>query len=352
MTLGERKQVHERFWRGEGPSLILIPPPEPPETSGYLDRFADARLMWEHEVRLARAAMDWPTDGIPTVRPNLGVVFIPSLVGQTYRLVEGHFPWPGDPLSEDAIRAIPNVDITTPELMERARTFYALHAESGETGIAPYPPDNQGVFDNAQMLYGEDILCDVIDLARQEWLCELMDICVDLYVRVTRYVKDLIHEDNGSMIHGHGTPQGVYFPHAGARISEDTAILLSPSTIEEIIMPYVERAATAFGGVFFHYCGRHDALFEQLCRSPYIRAIDVQPGMHDLQWMLERCAESNTVLYSGVAARNGEDWRTYTERVGGLVRQTGARCIVRPGVFPSTRDECAAMRDRWRKLTG
>ena len=117
-------------------------------------------------------------------------------------------------------------------------------------------------------------------------------------------------------------------------------------------MPYVERAAAAFGGAFFHYCGRHDALFEQLCRSPYIRAIDVQPGMHDLPWMLEQCAESDTVLYSGVTAQNGEDWRAFTERVGGLIRQTGARCILRPGAFPATRDECAVMRDRWQELTG
>ena len=48
--------------------------------------------MWEHEVRRARAVADWPTDGIPTVRPNLGEVFVTSLVGQGYELIESQHP--------------------------------------------------------------------------------------------------------------------------------------------------------------------------------------------------------------------------------------------------------------------
>ena len=351
MTLAEQKRVHERFWQGKGPCLILIPPPEPAETTGYLERFAEPRLMWEHEVRRARAVADWPTDGIPTVRPNLGVVFVTSLVGQGYELIEGQYPWSGAPLSESAIREIARIDITQQDLMQRAAALYAFHDRSGEKDIAPYPPDNQGVFDNAQMLYGQQILYDVIDQSRKEWLHELLDICLDLYVRVTQHIKCLIHEDHGTMIHGHGTPQGVYFPHAGTRVSEDTATLLSPATIEEIIMPYVERAASTFSGAFFHYCGRHDSFFEQLCRSPHIRAIDLQPGMHDVQWLFERCAESGTVLYSELAAQDGEDWRQHVRRIAGLVNQTGARCILRPGVYPTTRSDCAAMRDIWHELT-
>jgi hypothetical protein len=174
---------------------------------------------------------------------------------------------------------------------------------------------------------------------------------LDLYARVTQHIKNLIQEERGTMIHGHGTPQGVYFPHAGARISEDTATLLSPATIEEIILPYVQRAASAFDGAFFHYCGRHDAFFEQLCRSPLIRAIDLQPGMHDTRWLFEQCAKTDTVLYSELPAQDGEDWQEHARRIAGLVNQTGARCILRPGAYPATKSECAAMRDLWHELT-
>ena len=351
MDLPEKKQDYQRFWQGEGPCLILIPAPIPPETAPYLERFATPDLMWEHEFRRAQAAVDWPTDGIPTVRPNLGVVFVPSLIGQAYRLIEDQLPWPGAPLTEAAIRESAQIDIAEQPLMQHAAAFYERHAQAGETGIMPYLPDTQGIFDNAQMLYGEQILYDVIDESRAEWLHELLGLCLELFVRVTRHIKGLIGEEPGTMVHGHGTPQGAFFPHAGTRISEDTAILLSPASIEEIVIPDVERAASAFCGAFIHYCGRHDSFFEQLCRSPLVRAIDLQPGMHDTPWVFEQCAATGTVLYSGVAAEAGEDWRSYLRRLADLIKQTGARCILRPALFPSSREECAEMRDRWHEWT-
>jgi len=341
--LENKKEAHERFWRGEGPCLILMPTclAETYDTEGYPARFADPRLMWEAEMRRARPLIDWPTDGIPTVRPNLGVVFVPAIVGQDYIVREGQMPWPGAPLSEDAIRAVRGVDVRGAELMQRAEAFYAIHADSGETEVVAYHPDTQGVLDNAHLLYGNAIFCDAIDPARQEWMSELLDICLDLYLRVSRYLKRLLGETQSAMVH----------PHAGARASEDTAILYSPETIRDLILPYVERSVAPFGGGFAHFCGRNEALFEQLCRSPLIRAIDLQPGMHATRWLLERCAESGTALYGRIPAEPGEDWRTHTHRLGRLIQETGARCILSPEVFPDTRDECAAMRDLWHDLT-
>ena len=353
MGLEDKKRTHEVFWRGEGPCLILIPAPEP-EWDGsvsYAEAFAEPRLMWEVEVRRARAVLDWPTDGIPTVRPNLGVVFLPAMVGQDYVLPEGQTPWPDQSLDEEAIRAITQIDITQAELMLRAAEFYEIHQASGEREIIAYHPDTQGVFDNAHMLYGTPIFCDIIDDSQSDWIHELLDICLDLYLRASWHIKGLLGEKPGSMIHGHATPQGVHFPHAGVRVSEDTATLFSPKTIEEVIMPYIECSAAPFGGAFAHFCGRHESLFEQLCRSPLIRAIDLQQGMHDLRWLLERCAESGTILYSKVEPQEGEDWPAYVRRLAGIIRDTGARCILRPDVYPAGRDECAAMLELWHELT-
>ena len=85
---------------------------------------------------------------------------------------------------------------------------------------------------------------------------------------------------------------------------------------------------------------------------PEVRAIDLgNPEMYDTRSVLERCAASGTVLYSRLAAEAGEDWQTYVRRLAGLVRQTGARVMLRPVVFPDDRAECAAMRDLWHELT-
>lgn len=351
MGLTDKIDAHKAFWRGEGPCLILIPAPEPQNLPPYRLQFEDPRLMWEAQRARARAVVNWPTDGIPTIRANLGVVFMPAILGQEFHLVDDQMPWPGRPLDEDTIRRAADVDVSQSDLMRRAEALYELYRESGESEIAAYLPDTQGVFDVAHLLYGHALFTEILDESRQNWVAELMEICLDLYVRVSRHMKAMLGEEAGTMIHGHGTAQGVYFPHGGARVSEDTAILLSPETIATWIMPYVERALRAFGGGFVHYCGRHEDLFAQLCRSDPVLAIDVQPGMHDTHWLLERCAESDTVLYSATPAEQGESWRAFVRRLAGWVRETGARCIIRPQVYPDTRAECHAMQEMWHELT-
>jgi hypothetical protein len=352
--LQEKKKRFEGFWNGEGPSLILVPSPQPDpaETVPYPETFADPALMWNAEMVRARPVLDWPTDGIPTIRPNLGVVFLPSIAGLGYRLQDDQMPWPGDPLPVETIRGASEVDVAQAGLMLRARRFYEIHRDSSEKDrVVPYLPDTQGVFDVAHLLYGDSLFYDASDRAGREWIHELMGICMDLFKTATRYLKDLLGQPSDGMIHGHGTPQGVYFPRGGARICEDTATLFSPAHIDEFIMPYVECAVAPFAGGFAHYCGRHDYLLERLCRCPLIHAVDLQPGMHDIRWTLERCAETGTVLFSGVEALEGEDWRVYIQRLAQLLKETGARCILRPTVFPTDKDECAEMQEMWHELT-
>jgi len=350
----ERLAQHRRFWRGEGPCLIFIPSARRDlyDLADYPARFKNPELMWAAETARARGVVDWPTDGIPTVRPNLGVVFIPSMAGQSYRIPGDQMPWPGEPLGREAIRAARHIGLAESELMKLAAEFYAIHRERGDRQIVAYHPDTQGVFDVAHLLYGERIFYDLVDESEAGWIEELLDICLGLYVDASAHVKDLVGEGTSSMIHGHGTEQGVYFPHAGVRVSEDTATLLSPAMTGRVIVPAVRKAAGPFGGAFVHYCGKHDALLEQLCVMDCVKAIDLgNPEMYDSRWLMERCAETGTVLHSRVSASPGETWQGYTRRVAGLVNETGARCILRPAVFPDARDECAAMRDLWHELT-
>ena len=352
--LRERVEQNKRFWRGEGPCLILIPPAKQPlyDTADYETLFHNPEAMWKSEVERARPLLDWPTDGIPTVRPNLGVVFVPSIAGLGYELHEGQMPWPGEPLDVDTIRAARNVDITTARLMRLAREFYQIHSESDQQDIVAYHADTQGVFDIAHMLYGDGLFYDLADPDKAQWIDELMNICLDLYVRTSLHLKALLGQDASSMIHGHGRPQGVHFPHAGVRTAEDTPTLLSPAMIERAIVPFIQRAVEPFGSGFLHFCGHHPFLFERMCGLDLIRAIDLgNPEKYDTRWLLDRCAETDTVLFSMLGAEDGETWEVYVRRIAGLVRETGARCILQPCVFPQSREECSAMRDLWHELT-
>jgi hypothetical protein len=296
--------------------------------------------------------IDWPTDGIPTVRPNLGTIFVPALTGQEYLVQVGQMPWVCAPLSRGAIVRSHGAALARAEVMRLAEAFYRIHAESGERSVAAYHPDTQGVFDIAHLLYGEAIFLDMMDSEKQAWLVELLEICLNLMVEATRCIKRFLGESDEVMMHGHATPQGVYFSNAGIRISEDTATLISPRSIERFVLPQIEKAASFFGGAFVHYCGLHQAFFEMLCKMPCVRAIDLgNPDMYDTRWLLERCAETGTVLFSRIAGKPDEQWKTYTRRLGELVRETGARCILRPLVYPQNREQCLDMKEMWHDLT-
>ena len=350
----EKIEPHQKFWKGEGSSLILIPPSQAGlyDLNDYPRRFRDPQLMWETEIRRAKAVIGWPTDGIPTIRPNLGVITVPAMAGQSYQTPENSMPWPGTPLSKDKIRAIPKINLTDSEVFRLAADFYRIHRESGENQIATYLPDTQGVFDIAHLLNGDEIFYSIFDIERGNWFAELMEISLDLYTRASEAFKNEMNEDSFSIIHGHGTEQGVYFPQAGVRVSEDTATLLSPEMIEDCILPYIRRSVQPFGGGFLHFCGVHPSIFEQFTSLPEIKAIDLgNPEKYETKYLLERCAETETVLYSRIASEPGENWKTYIYRVGSLVRETGARVILRPLVFPETRVECGEMLELWHELT-
>ena len=265
---------HRRFWAGEGPCLLLVPAADVPlyDTQSYDRLFAEPRLMWESEMRRARAVVGWPTDGIPTVRPNLGVIFCPSIAGQGYQVKSDQMPWPGEPLPIEGIRAARGVDAAAAVLMRRAEAFYRIHRESGVADVVAYHPDTQGVFDVAHLLYGDGIFTAMAgEEDEQRLVFEIMDIALEVYLRATRRVKEILGEAAGSMIHGHGSPQGVFFPEGGVRISEDTPTLLSPAMIDRFVMPWIERSLEPFSGGFAHFCGRHQPFFERLCRCPSSR---------------------------------------------------------------------------------
>jgi hypothetical protein len=362
-TLGEKIVMHKQFWQGKGPCLILITTPELAsldpgtetldkyDTAGYNERFYAPQKMWESEMRRAREVLDWPTDGIPTVRPNLGTVFIPAMAGQEIRLPENQMPHAGASLAFQQILEIDIDSVPESDMMQRARAFYALHAGSDESGIAAYHADTQGIFDLAHLLYGDTLF---LDMAMQEAkVNSVLEVCSKLYIQVSRHLKSTLSEPKTSMIHGHGTPQGLFFPYTGVRMSEDSTTLISPKMIEKVVLPHIVTAARLFGGVFIHYCGKHNDLFEMLCKLDCVHAIDLgNPEAYDLEWLMTLCAQTGTVFYSRVAPEsNNESWEAYIRRIAKIQNRTHARCVLRTLIQPFDPQECLEMLKMWHELT-
>lgn len=351
---------HRALWNGTGPSLLFIPcgnvnlyktsEAAMYDLSDYSERFEDPEKMYAGEIARAELIMDWPTDGIPTVRPNLGTVFVPACAGQGYKVQPGNMPWPGDHLSREEIRFIDPEKATESMMMKRAEAFYNLARDRNE--IVPYHADTQGVFDIAHLLYGEEVFVEMALEEEKAWPRELIERSLELYLAVSRHLKEILGESDTEMIHGHATPQGLYFPHAGVRISEDTAILISPDMIKEFLESPISASIEPFGGGFAHYCGKHDPLYEMLCEHPLVRAIDLgNPEFYDNRWLADHAARTGTVLYTRFPAEEGEDWRGFVERLGALVQETGVRMVLRATTYPTERGACEEMLGRWHELT-
>lgn len=320
------------------------------DTGNYEQRFYDPQKMWESEIGRAQPVLEWPTDGIPAVRPNLGTIFIPAIAGQEFIISDGQMPWPGRHFSIEQITSIKKIDVNTAKLMKLAEKFYEIHKTEGSGEICSYLADTQGIFDILHLLRGDELFYELAD--KKDLMKELLNILTDLYIEVSQRLKKSIGEDANSMIHGHGTPQGLYFPNAGVRLSEDTPTLLSPAMIDEFVLPYMEKAANPFGGAFVHFCGKHEYLYDKILECDFVKAIDLgNPEMYDTAWLLEKCAETNTIFYGKLAETENETWREYIKRIVEIIKDTGARCVLRPAIFPTGCDECKEMYNMWHQLT-
>ena len=175
---------------------------------------------------------------------------------------------------------------------------------------------------------------------------------LSLFLSSTRLFKDLLGEARGSMLHGHGMPIGVWFPDTGARISEDSATLISEEMIRETCLPFIERAAKPFGRLFMHYCGYHPGFLRMLCDMPWISTLNLgNPEMYDLQEVFSLCGRSRTAYFGHLPLLDGEDGESYLERLADLCGRSQTRLILVSDYSPGGNTEKSALVRRWHRLT-
>ena len=132
------------------------------------------------------------------------------MAGQGFQTPRNSMPWPGDPLSIEMIRAISESRLENSNVFRLAADFYGLHHQYHSPDIASYLPDTQGVFDIAHLLYGDEIFYSIFDSEPGSFMTELMEISLSIYLKSTKILKSTMHEDLQTMIHGHGTEQGLF----------------------------------------------------------------------------------------------------------------------------------------------
>jgi len=130
--------------------------------------------------------------------------------------------------------------------------------------------DFQGPLTTANQLMGYDKLIYLM----QDYPAaahELMDKITETLIRWVKKQKEVIGEPLTDCF----SDQQVYVNgHAGIWLSDDDAVLMSPETYKEFVVPYNSRILKAFGGGCLHYCGNATHQAENFLATEGLRAIN------------------------------------------------------------------------------
>jgi hypothetical protein len=197
---------------------------------------------------------------------------------------------------------------------------------------------------------GTDLLYLLADQSKQ--VLTVQERSLQLFLTATRFFKDLLGEQSNSMVHGLGMPIGVWFPDTGARISEDSATLISEQMIRTFCLPLIQRAAKPFWRLFMHYCGYHPGLLKMVCNMEEISTLNLgNPEMYDLEELFFLCGRSGTVFFGHLPLLDGEDGESYLERLADLSTRHRTRLILVSDYHPGEREEKVVLVERWHRLT-
>ena len=232
------------------------------------------------------------------IRPNFGTIFIPAIFNLKYEVFEDKFPWLTSHLSNEEISRLDMPDIKNSEIVNKAIDYMLYFKENIPQWIHVYLPDTQGPFDIAHLVYGDDIFLEIYD--DPSFVHHLLNICTEVYIEVSKILKNTIGEPLNQCYHGHALIRGIYMKKGGVRISEDSATLISPKHIEEFVIPYIKKALEPFEGGFIHFCGKNEYFLDILLDLEEVYAINLgNPEIYDFYKVMKKIID-NKKCYFGL----------------------------------------------------
>jgi hypothetical protein len=281
---------------------------------GHEEQFYDKEKMLYAQLLDIETCVDKSFHSPLCMRPDFGTVFIPALLGLKYRVFKENYPFLTGHLTKDDILKFNMPDLRNSEMMQRAIEYIQYFKQNIPDWIHVYQPDTQGPFDIAHLIYGNNIFYEVHD--DPEFVHILMRISTDIYKEATIILKEVNREPMTSCYHGHAQARGIYMRNGGVRISEDSATLISPTQIDEFVIPYVREAFQVFGGGFIHYCGKNEYLLQAFLNLDEVRAINLgNPEMYDFEDTMERFLNEEKVCFGLWPKREDETLKDYIQRM-------------------------------------
>ena len=262
------------------------------------DYFTDPSAMVDFQERTYYDQVrEIDDDFVPYLMPWFGTVVTASAFG-----CEISFPPKQDPAvnprhypvrTAEDIRKLSLPDPEKDGLMPKVLEF--LRAMKQRSFLPVGITDFQGPLTTANQLMGYDKLIYLMH-DYPSAMHELMAKVTEALILWVKRQKQIIGEPLNECI----SDQQVYVGrHAGVWFSDDDAVLMSPGTYKEFVVPYNSRILKAFGGGCLHYCGNATHQAEKFLATEGLLAIN-NYTLHDLRAFheLKRRLENRIVLFA------------------------------------------------------
>lgn len=262
--MSRRRARLERFWQNEpGYRTIIVPQPNIDYTN-FLDQ-EEARqkfkLALEHESRLGY-------DLIPAYKTVIGTPALASAFGGAWHVDDNRKFWI-EPIinnTEDVygLKLPPPMSGLVKKSIDNYR--YAVADINGY--VPPRLLDMQGPLGTASMMWRqEDFILAMYD--NPEAVHHLLSLVTDYIISVFHYYRNEFPDAEMICWPPMHMPQ-----QYGVGITEDFTELMSPDLYREFGLPYVNRIADEFGGVFIHCCARFKQHWDVFDEIHNLRGLD------------------------------------------------------------------------------
>ena len=259
-------------------------------------------------------------DFVPYLMPWFGTIVTASAFGCKVE----YFP-KADPAANprhypvqtaDDVRRLEPIDPEQDGLMPKVLEFLRYMKASSflPVGIT----DFQGPLTTANQLMGYDKLIYLM-FDHPELMHRLMEVVTESLIRWVKKQKEVIGEPLNWCI----SDQQVYTgANAGVWFSDDDAVLMSPDTYREFVVPYNSRILTEFGGGCIHYCGNATHHADSFLATQGLKALNIYnlyniPSVAKLQDKLD----GRVVLF--VCDFTPVDYEAYFDEMLATLRRRG-----------------------------
>jgi len=234
------------------------------------------------------------------IRNDHGTIQIASLLGGDWHFHDDDYPWVNSFSSTEEVKKLIEKDDEINwegGVLSQSTSTLELYMEE----LGKYPkckqavqislPDLQGPIDTADILWGSEIFAEI--LLNPEIVTAMLDKVVSFMLKVVAYYRQFTKDKLDPFAntqHGYNIPGRLL-------IRNDSAIMVSPDTYREMIMPHDARLLKEVGTGSIHFCGKGQHLIESMLEIPDLRGIDFgEPEKNDVTQIYEMCSEKRTVL--------------------------------------------------------